>query len=123
MTMRLVNASLSAVLLAFPQSTTATVTGQVNDATNRGIPGVMIVISGERTQRVETDGQGRYRIEGLRSGRYTLSATLAGFAESRIEVALTNDAFDWSPVLSMTSSPWYKCPLLATDGGEVSHLC
>lgn len=60
---------------------TGVVTGTVvNGATGLPLSGVTVNAVGDRfTASGSTDVQGSYRIEGVRAGAYTLSATLAGF--------------------------------------------
>jgi iron complex outermembrane receptor protein len=65
----------------------ATLAGEVKDATGAVLPGVTVeaaspALTGKARTAV-TDGTGRYRIESLPSGSYTLTFSLAGFAPLR----------------------------------------
>jgi TonB-dependent receptor len=66
----------------------ATIAGQVVDETGGALPGATIVIrqtgvpaqtSQARERTVVSDGSGRFTLDGLQSGSYFLTATLAGF--------------------------------------------
>ena len=52
----------------------------VRDATGATVPGAHIDVRGATTAQTFTDGAGRYRVAGLRPGRYTIRVELAGFA-------------------------------------------
>jgi hypothetical protein len=62
----------------------ATIAGQVTDASGAVLPGVTVEASSpaliERARTAVSDGAGRYRIEALRPGTYTVTFTLPGFA-------------------------------------------
>lgn len=62
----------------------ATVAGRVTDTSGAVLPGVTVEASSpaliERVRATVTDGSGRYRIEELRPGTYTVTFTLVGFA-------------------------------------------
>src|ERR1041385_980844 len=62
----------------------ASLAGIVRDESGGVLPGVTVEASSpaliEGARSVTTDDQGRYRIEALRPGLYTLTFTLAGFA-------------------------------------------
>ena len=72
---------------AFAQGTIA---GVVRDASGAVLPGVTVEAASpaliEKVRSAVTDGTGRYRIEDLRPGDYTVTFTLAGFATVRREM-------------------------------------
>ena len=78
--------TLLAPALAWAQ---ATIAGEVRDASGGVLPGVTVEASSpaliEKVRTVVTDGAGRYRIEALRPGEYTVTFTLAGFTTTRRE--------------------------------------
>ncbi|HKE83403.1 MAG TPA: carboxypeptidase regulatory-like domain-containing protein [Vicinamibacterales bacterium] len=62
----------------------ATIAGAVKDSSGAVLPGVTVEASSpaliEKVRTTVTDGAGRYRIEDLRPGTYTVTFTLPGFA-------------------------------------------
>src|SRR5215470_5335893 len=77
---------------AFSQSTFATITGTVEDATHAVVPGVEISATNTQTGVVTTaltNEAGAYTVVGLLPGTYKVSATLSGFrTETYSEVRL-----------------------------------
>ncbi|MBM3819268.1 MAG: TonB-dependent receptor [Acidimicrobiia bacterium] len=67
----------------------ATLAGEVRDASGAVLPGVTVEASSpaliEKVRTAVTDGNGRYRIEALQPGAYTLAFSLPGFAGVRRE--------------------------------------
>jgi hypothetical protein len=65
----------------------ATIAGLVRDTSGAVLPGVTVEASSpaliEKARTTVTDGAGRYRIEDLRPGTYSVTFTLAGFATVR----------------------------------------
>jgi hypothetical protein len=80
-----------AVLCLFPAAAHAQVTlaGAVTDTSGGVLPGVVVEAASpaliEKVRTATTDGNGRYRIENLRPGEYTLTFTLTGFATVKRE--------------------------------------
>src|SRR5262245_22723868 len=67
----------------------ATIAGQVQDASGAVLPGVTVEAASpvliEKVRTAITDGTGRYRIEDLRPGTYTVTFTLPAFSIVRSE--------------------------------------
>jgi iron complex outermembrane receptor protein len=67
----------------------ATLAGEVRDTTGAVLPGVTVEAASpaliEKVRTAVTDGSGRYRIESLPSGSYTVTFSLTGFAPVRRE--------------------------------------
>src|SRR5687767_15695769 len=67
----------------------ATLAGEVKDPTGALLPGVTVEASSpaliEKVRTVVTDGSGRYRIESLPPGSYTVTFSLIGFAPEKRE--------------------------------------
>ncbi len=78
------------VLLAVPaaaQETTGTVDGTVTDASGAALPGVQVEATGTKLvggARALTNERGRYRFPALPPGNYEMTATLEGFASTRV---------------------------------------
>jgi len=76
---------------AFAQGTIA---GVVRDASGAVLPGVTVEAASpaliEKVRNATTDGTGRYRIEDLRPGEYTVTFTLSGFATVRREMLVVS---------------------------------
>ena len=70
---------------AFGQSTYATVSGTIEDATRALLPGVMVTATNNATGVVASalsNESGSYNITGLLPGAYTVSADLPGFQKA-----------------------------------------
>ena len=67
----------------------ASVAGQVKDASGAVLPGVTVEAASpaliEKVRTAVTDGAGRYRIENLQPGAYSVTFTLAGFSTVKRE--------------------------------------
>src|SRR5688572_4119941 len=67
----------------------ATIAGEVRDTSGGVLPGVAVEAASpaliEKVRTATTDSNGRYRIEDLRPGTYTVAFTLPGFATTRRE--------------------------------------
>jgi len=87
-----VSYALLACAPAFSQSTFGTILGTVQDASGGSVAGGEIEIRNldeNTTRRTASNESGLYQFLNLPAGRYTLSATKAGFATARVsEVAL-----------------------------------
>ena len=64
-------------------SAQATITGIVKDASGGVLPGVTVEAASpdliEKVRTATTDAEGRYRIDQLRGGTYTVTFSLPGF--------------------------------------------
>src|SRR5262245_61500096 len=77
-------AVVCAPLSAAAQGAPATIAGQVVDETGGVVPGVTVAVRDAKTGRERvalTDGTGRFVVEQLAPGSYTVTATLAGFED------------------------------------------
>jgi hypothetical protein len=67
----------------------ASIAGVVKDASGAVLPGVTVEAASpaliEKVRTATTDGSGRYRIESLQPGAYTVTFSLAGFSSVRRE--------------------------------------
>ena len=67
----------------------ATLAGEVKDTTGAVLPGVTVEAAspalGGKVRTVVSDGSGRYRLESLTPGSYTLTFSLSGFAQAKRE--------------------------------------
>jgi len=81
--------SLAALLAPAIARAQASIAGVVNDTSGALLPGVTVEASSpaliEKVRTAVTDGSGRYRIESLRPGSYTVGFTLAGFTTVKRE--------------------------------------
>jgi len=92
---RLFATSLALLLLVTTSLTAAqqesAISGLVSDQTGASVAAAKVDLAGPlgATRSTVTDGQGRYRFEGLPAGDYTIRATASGFqfAERRVSVA------------------------------------
>src|SRR5437870_2905900 len=69
--------------LAAAQITRGAISGTVHDASGLAVPGVSVTVTNTDTntsQDTVTDAEGLYRVAALEPGRYTVKATLSGFA-------------------------------------------
>ena len=66
----------------------ASVTGTVRDQTGAALPGVTVELTAPRggTFAAATDASGKYRFDGVATGRYALSFRLLNFADQRRDV-------------------------------------
>jgi hypothetical protein len=75
---------------------TGTIAGQVRDAQNAALPGVLVEVAGpaliEKVRSTSTDGRGRYQITALPVGRYEVKFSLDSFSTVvRGNVNVTSD--------------------------------
>jgi hypothetical protein len=80
----LVTVIAGGVLIGFPAAPLAQhesrILGRVADVCGAALPGVTITVNGEfHKVVVRTDGDGRFDVQGLKTGVYTVSASLKGF--------------------------------------------
>src|SRR5438132_14279713 len=89
--------SVLILILAVTAYAQASITGTVKDSSGAVLPGVTVEAESpaliEKTRTVVTDGTGRYRIENLRPGTYSVTFVLAGFTTVRHEGIAPAGAF------------------------------
>jgi len=86
----LVFSLLLALLSAFPpvawaQQETATITGEVRDASGAVVPKAQVTITNVETNfsvKGETNDQGFYKVPSLKPGNYTVTVQVAGFKKA-----------------------------------------
>jgi hypothetical protein len=115
---------------AWPQSTTATLSGTVSDPSRAAIPAATIIATSDETglkKTARTDSEGRYTIPFLAPGVYTVTAASEGFNSStrfgvRLEVA-QGSLLDFSLALAGIQQAIQvtaeAAPLLNTDTSGV----
>src|SRR4051812_20798334 len=89
-------AALLALLPAAASAQTSAIAGVVKDTSGAVLPGVTVEASSpaliEKVRSAVTEGSGQFKIEGLRTGTYTVTFTLPGFSVVKREnVELTSD--------------------------------
>lgn len=86
-------------------ATTASVGGVVVDAsTSQALPGVLVSVAGAGKSAV-TDGQGRYNIDAIAPGAYSISATKAGYSSAATSFsAAAGGSYTFSPRLPLTAT-------------------
>lgn len=79
---------------AAQSSSPATVSGVVSDQTGASVVGARVELLGASTvsRSVDSDSQGRYRIEGLQPGDYTVRVVARGFQISERRITVTGSA-------------------------------
>src|SRR5437764_7978962 len=93
---RALGALCLALLPAVASAQTSAIAGTVKDTSGAVLPGVTVEAASpvliEKVRSAVSDGNGQYRIEGLRTGTYTVTFTLPGFSVVKREnVELTSD--------------------------------
>lgn len=103
---------LGAIAVAWAAQPLGTISGVITDTTGRGVPGVTIAVVSENSERrmMGTDSVGRYRLDGLMPGRYTVDASMDGFDTKRTEI----------PISSERDVVWSGALLLGPAIGEAS---
>ena len=70
--------------------------GKVTDPKGAGIPGATVTVTNKATNQSSTavtDGQGRYKVEGLAAGTYDVAVTAKGFKDGQqADVTVADDA-------------------------------
>ena len=101
-------------VVMFPSSASAqaSITGVVKDASGAVLPGVTVEASSpdliEKARTATTDDGGRYRIVDLRTGTYTVTFTLPGFATVRREGVVLSGSFTATIDAELRSGPSRK---------------
>src|SRR5690349_11209255 len=86
------------VLLSIPLLVThaagGTIEGKITDPKGAAIPAATVTVTNQATKQDFTavsDAQGRYKVEGLPAGSYTVRVSAKGFNEARREEVKVND--------------------------------
>ena len=105
MRMRIGLALLVAVLLTqLTVAATGRLSGVITDAGGAVLPGVTVTATGPQRASTVTDERGRYTFIALQTGRYTVTAELAGFTTVQTDVDITNgSAVTWSPTIEVAA--------------------
>src|SRR5215470_776402 len=123
---------LSLSVTAYPQGTTAVISGIIRDQTGAVLPGVSIQITNRDTgvsRATTTDEAGRYRVPALDAGTYTVQGSLSGFRTvvkdgvtltvgSQVVVDLSTEVGQLSENVAVTAD----VPLVQTESAELSGL-
>ncbi|HKE60403.1 MAG TPA: carboxypeptidase-like regulatory domain-containing protein, partial [Pyrinomonadaceae bacterium] len=90
--MRLILLLCLAIFLSLPllarQTPAGRIEGRITDPKGAGVPGATVTATNNSTKQVFTaiaDGQGRYKVEALAPGTYSLKVSAKGFAEGQKE--------------------------------------
>jgi hypothetical protein len=78
---------------------------------------VTVALSGAKSASTTTDASGKYVFDGLTSGDYVVTPSLAGYAFSPSSVAVTLDGEDAAGKDFAATDPWVQ-----VDAGTASHL-
>src|SRR5690242_19874488 len=123
---------LSLKLTAYPQGTTAVISGIIRDQTGAVLPGVSVQVTNRDTgvsRTTMTDEAGRYRVSALDAGTYTVQGSLSWFRTvvkdgvtltvgSQVVVDLTTEVGQLSENVAVTAD----VPLVQTESAELSGL-
>jgi outer membrane receptor for ferrienterochelin and colicins len=93
---------------AFADDQVCAITGLVTDATGLPLPGSSIAVTG--TGAAVADASGKYCITSVVPGRYTVTATLDGYAPHPVEVDVTGG----SRTVTFRLSPTYAATVVVT---------
>ena len=97
--MRWLSFAIGLVLLSIPSSALgqAAIAGAVRNGNGEPIPGVLVSAASpsliEKSRTAITDGAGRYRIEDLRPGTYTVTFSLAGWTSEGMDGVVLTGSF------------------------------
>jgi hypothetical protein len=95
--------------------------GTVRDETGGALPGVAVELRNERdpVSQAITDGQGAYRFENVKAGRFQLSFALINFAAARRDITLAaSGSVRMDPVLHLALS----ADVMVTAKGTFTNL-
>src|SRR5512142_2196943 len=87
--------TLAVVFAAFGQTTTATLTGTVSDASGAVIPGASVILTNDQSgdvRRTVTNGEGYYSLSPIPPGAYTLTIEARGFEKGVARGIVLNSA-------------------------------
>ncbi len=79
----------------------ASLSGVITDTTGRALPGgrITVVSTNSDLRTAVTDRAGRYRIDGLRLGRYDIEASMGGFGTRMAAMEVRGNNATWSGAL------------------------
>ena len=85
---------------------TGRVTGTVVDQTGLALPGATVTVGGVGVPRTSsTDDQGRFELNEVTSGRYTLTVSLSGFSDATVaDVTVSGGSLLLAPVVLQLAS-------------------
>ena len=101
----------------------AAIAGSVKDSSGAALPGVTVEASSpaliEKTRTAVTDGHGRYRIEDLRPGVYTVRFTLKGWRPSQLEGVELTGSFTATADTTLAIGPLTDTVTVIGEGSAV----
>jgi hypothetical protein len=128
----LLGMALALALPAYAQLATGTLAGTVEDPTGAVVPGAMVTVTNQGTNRsltYQTDPSGTYRIVNLAPGLYTVKVETKGFKTVvNRDVELTVGATQHLDIKlelgqeTQTITVEAAAPLVSTEEGRLSHL-
>lgn len=124
--------TLGLPVLAFAQSTNATLTGTIKDSSGGVLPGATVTVRNletNETRSVVSSGDGLYRVTNLPRGRYDVTAELEGFKSvtqsnvlltvgDTVRLDVTLEVGSIAETVQVTSS----AVLVNTEEGRLSYL-
>src|SRR5436305_2343300 len=118
-------------LVAFAQSSSGAINGNVADDSGSALPGVTVTATNagtSATRSVVSNGTGRYEIPLLPPGTYRVSGELAGFQAVKFDKVVVNVGtsvtldFRMKPGVAETVTVTAAAPLVETTKSEVSSV-
>ena len=95
MFVRIVLAAVLGLSISAPAHGQQAMVGVVRDASGAPVPGAAVAVrasTGAEVATATTDAKGAFHIDGLERDRYTVAASLEGFAEARVTIQLPGAA-------------------------------
>ncbi|MGH9147105.1 MAG: carboxypeptidase regulatory-like domain-containing protein [Vicinamibacterales bacterium] len=114
------------------QSASSAIVGQVNDATQGGLPGATVTVMnvGTGAERITvTDGQGRFSMPGLPAATYKVKVELSGFQTTEIAELVLRNGETAQPRVTLSIGTIAEqvtvvgeSPMLQTASGSVGQV-